>query len=60
MARTKKKRKINFDKLQEDAEKLVSLLKDRQPGLFTWNAFLHERLRNLRRLTSHALGKSAR
>ena len=48
---------INLDELQQEAEKLVSLLKDRQPGLMTWNEFIQERLQNLHRLTSQALDK---
>lgn len=48
---------INLDKLQRETEKLLALLKDRQPGLMTWNDFLRDRLTNLHKLTSQALGK---
>ncbi len=51
------KKGINFDDLQQETEKLLSLLKDRQPGPMTWNEFVHERLQNLHKLTSQALGK---
>lgn len=52
------KKGINFDDLQQETEKLRALLKDRQPGLLTWNEFMQERLQNLHRLTSQALGKT--
>lgn len=45
---------MNLDKLQAETEKLLSLLKDRQQGLFTWNEFLHERL-----VSIHALIESS-
>ncbi len=48
---------VNLDELQEETEKLLALLKDRQPGLMTWHEFLHERLQNLYVLISKALGK---
>ena len=35
-------RGIILDELQEEAEKLLSLLQDRRPGLYTWNRFLKE------------------
>lgn len=54
---TTKKRGINLDELQQEVEKLLSLLRDRQPGLMCWNEFLHERIKNLHALTSQALGK---
>lgn len=43
---------INLDDLQEQAEKLVALLRDRQPGLISWHMFLAERLKNLRAMIS--------
>ena len=52
-----RKKGVNLDELQQETEKLLALLKDRQPGLMTWNEFLHERLQNLHTLTSKALGK---
>jgi hypothetical protein len=51
------KKCINLDELQQETEKLLALLKDKQPGLMTWNEFVHERLQNLHKLTSRALGK---
>lgn len=52
-----RKKGVNLDELQQEAEKLLALLNDRQPGLMTWNEFLHERLHSLHALTSKALGK---
>ena len=43
---------INLDELQCEAEKLVSLLKDRNPGLMTWNDSLSKQLKSLRDLLS--------
>ena len=51
------KKGINLDDLQQETEKLLALLKDRQPGLMTWNEFMQERLQNLHKLASQALGK---
>jgi hypothetical protein len=51
------RRGISLDDLQQETEKLLDLLKDRQPGIMTWNEFMHERLANLHRLTSQALSK---
>ncbi|MEK7520050.1 MAG: hypothetical protein AAB581_02300 [Patescibacteria group bacterium] len=48
---------IDLDELQMEAVKLLDLLKNRQPGFSTWNGFLRERLQNLHKLTSQALGK---
>lgn len=53
----RQKKGVNLDDLQQEAEKLLFLLKDRQPGLMTWNERLHERLQNLHKLASRALGK---
>ena len=53
----RQKKGINLDDLQQETEKLLALLNDREPGLMTWNEFLHERLQNLHKLTSQALGK---
>ena len=47
---------VNLDELQQEAEKLLALLKDRN-GLIIWNKLLHERLQNLHVLTAKALGK---
>jgi hypothetical protein len=46
---------VNLDELQTEAERLVALLKDRQPGLMSWNGFLKERIDNMHRLTTAAL-----
>lgn len=51
------KKGISLDDLQQETEKLLALLADRQPGLMTWNEFLQERLQNIHKLTSQALGK---
>lgn len=48
---------VSLDELQQETEKLLSLLKDRQPGLMTWNEFMRERLTALHKLTSLALNK---
>lgn len=48
---------VDLDELQEEAEKIVALLKDRHPGLITWNNLLLERVQNLHGLTSQALSK---
>jgi hypothetical protein len=53
--RVSEERGASLDELQTEAEKLLSLLKDRQPGLATWNMFLYERLQNLYKLTRQAL-----
>ena len=52
-----KKNGIKLDDLQRETEKLLALLNDRQPGLISWNEFMHERLQNLHELTSQALDK---
>jgi uncharacterized membrane-anchored protein len=52
-----KKEGVNLDDLQGEAERLLALLKDRQPGHATWHSFLEERLRKLHALTAQALGK---
>lgn len=46
-----------LDEIQQEAEKLLALLKDRQPGLSTWNEFMQERLQSLHGLISQVLGK---
>lgn len=48
---------INLDELQQETEKLLALLKDRQPGTMGWIKFMNERMTNLYELTSVALGK---
>lgn len=51
------KKGINLDELQGEVEKLLALLKDREPGYMGWCMFMNERLTNLHALTSKALGK---
>lgn len=36
--------KLDLDQLQAQLERLLMLLKDRKPGLFTWCGFLHGKL----------------
>jgi hypothetical protein len=37
-----------LDELQEIIQKINALLKDRQPGLMSWNMFLSQNLQDLR------------
>jgi len=46
-----------LDELEREADLLLRLLKDRHPGLMTWNDFLGTRLRNLRKLIHEAVGR---
>lgn len=48
---------INLDELTQEAEKLLGLLNDRQPGLITWNVLLYERLQSLYKLIAPAFNK---
>lgn len=48
---------IDLDELQQEVEKLLALLKDRQKGMMSWHSFLHERLQKLHALTLHYFGK---
>lgn len=41
---------ISLDDLQEQTEKLLHLLKDRQPGLMTWHQFMSERINCIYRM----------
>jgi hypothetical protein len=45
---------MNLDELEKETEKLLSLLRDRQPGLFTWRGFMKERLENIVRMAAQA------
>lgn len=49
---------VDLKQLQEDAERLLALLKDPHPGLFTWNDALGKRMRSLNDLTSQGLAAS--
>lgn len=53
----REKKSINLDDLQQEVEKLLSLLTVREFGLMTWHEFVRERLDNLHKITSQALGK---
>lgn len=48
---------ISLDDLQQETERLLAFLRDRQPGLMTWNGFMRERLQRLHGLISQALRK---
>lgn len=48
---------MNLDELQVEVEKLLSLLKDRQPGLVTWHMFIGERLKALKKMIDPVLSK---
>jgi hypothetical protein len=45
---------MNLEDLQNEVEKLLSLLRDRQIGLFTWNQFLRERLSAIKKMIEAA------
>ena len=51
------KKGINLDELQQETEKLLALLKERETGYASWHELMHERLTNLHALISQALGK---
>lgn len=44
---TAKPKSINLDDLQWEAEGLMTLLKDREPGLMSWNMLLKDKLKNI-------------
>lgn len=44
-------KQINLDQLERETEKLLALLKDRQPGLSTWNEFLFKQIEKIRATT---------
>lgn len=54
---TKSNEGVDLDQLQQETQKLLALLKDRQSDLMTWNDFFRERLTNLHKLIAQALGK---
>lgn len=45
---------MNLDELQSEVEKLLSLLRDRQTGLMSWNMFLEDRLKKIKVLMENA------
>jgi len=48
---------FSHDKLQDEAEKLLSLLKERETtGLFSWHARLNERLKTIHDLLCPLFG----
>ena len=49
---------IKPEDLKEPVRKLLSLLDDPQPGMFTWWEFLDERMLEVYGLLDHALKKS--
>lgn len=48
---------IDLDELQREAEKLLDLLNDRQPGLMSWNFMMKARLAKIYQISATALGK---
>ena len=54
------KKGIDLDELQRETERLLSLLRDRQPGLMSWNEFMHEQLTKLHALAAQALSARRR
>ena len=47
----------SLDELQQRAERLVVLLKDRHPGLMTWNMIFREWLQSLHKIVSQVLNE---
>lgn len=45
---------VDRNELRGEATRLLQLLDDPQPGLSTWNGFLLQRLRNIRRIADEA------
>ncbi len=45
---------MNLNELQQEVEKLLALLKDRQTGLMSWNMSLDERLKAILKLINSA------
>lgn len=48
---------VDLDELQQATEELLAQLRDRQPGLHTWNEALSRRLRKLQYLAARTLRK---
>mgnify|MGYP001562450634 CR=1 FL=1 len=36
---------VSYDELQDEAEKLLALLKERETGMFSWHMMINERLK---------------
>jgi len=49
---TKTENNLDLDALQAEAEKLLGLLKNRQPGIIVWDEALDERLTNLSKIAN--------
>lgn len=47
-----------LDELQDETEKLLGLLKDRQLGLISWDIFFVERLKNIHSIIVRLTGAS--
>ncbi|MBI3956366.1 MAG: acyl carrier protein [Candidatus Kerfeldbacteria bacterium] len=47
---------IHLDHIQQETERLLSLLRDRQPGDGAWQTSLYQRFMKLRSLTDAAIG----
>lgn len=43
---------MNLDTLQQETEKLLSLLQDRHPGLIAWNVALRRQLSEVKKLAA--------
>gem|GEM_PF-1753269 len=55
--RTEGNTNVALNKLQEQIELLLALLKDRQPDSTAWNEFVVESLQNVDKLVAQALGR---
>ena len=53
MAETIAEDKVNLDELQVEAQRLVKLLEDRQPGLMTWHMMYHRTVQSIANLTGY-------
>lgn len=49
--KAEEKKGINLDDLEWEVQGLLTLLKDRELGLMSWNRLLKEKIVNLRKLT---------
>lgn len=47
---------MTLNDLKEEAKKLVALLEDPQPGLFSWSMFVKDRIDNISRVKIEGLG----
>lgn len=53
--RKSEKAGVSLDELQQETEKLLALLQDRQTGHLAWHEFMRERLQSMHRIISGAL-----